>query len=250
MATTIAILGTSVACAPTLDDRADLTRRVSESDPGATYTFSYRALGSSILDCTTSNRTFAGRADRNGVVIFDDQGQPLVLTSAKERLLHKRLFAPGTSKTTWIEISDEDEIAAVIGPDLASFAGPTQPPLTPWDTLKAALDEAGTVERLDAADSGGAATFVLTIDADESTVGDNLPIRLEAQFTDEHTLGALTIQRSSKDGREVSLAGWTVTLDAEGIPPRPVRTNATQFSELDQPIQAAPSTDACKLGGS
>lgn len=238
----------ALACAAEPRAEATLAARVRSSDPGPNYTFTYEALGSSILDCTSPNRRFTGRADREGVVIFDDRSRPITVTTPSRRLLHRRLFAPMTTRASWVEIDDDDQVTDLIGPDLASYVGANQPPATPWETIDAAIDASDRVhERASAQEE--AVTYWVDLDG---TAGEEQAdqVRLVAQFDDERSLSSLTVAQATTDGVEQVEVGWRLTLGVDGVPPRPGQGRAVQFEDLVPPVRPALPTSSCELGGS
>lgn len=238
----------ALACAAQPRAEATLAARVRSSDPGPDYTFTYEALGSSILDCTSPNRRFTGRADRQGVVIFDDRSRPIVVTTPSRMLLHRRLFAPMTTRVGWVEVDGDDQVTELIGPDLAGYVGANQPPATPWETIDAAIDASDRVHaRASAQDE--AVTYWVELDG---TVGEEQvdQVRLVAQFDGERRLASLTVAQSATDGAEQVAVGWRLTLGVDGVPPRPGQGRAVQFEDLVPPVRPALPTSSCELGGS
>lgn len=244
----VGLVLTTASCSQDPSVRSDLDARIARSDRGPGYTFSYEALGSSILDCTMPNRRFTGRADRYGISIFNDKGQPIAVTRDDRTYIHTRLFAPGTTNATWIKIIEDDSLNEIIGSDLAGYLRNPQPPTSPWEVLTAALDDARKIDRSSGTPRSEAATFTVTVDA-----GDRAPmgsVRLEARFEDRQTLSEVTVAQGASDGGERSVAGWKLTLRIAGVPTRPDTSNAVAYEEVARPVNAASPPSACELDGS
>lgn len=238
----------ALGCAAEPRAEATLAARLRNADPGPDYTFTYGALGSSILDCTLPNRRFTGRADRQGVVIFDDRLRPIAVTTPSRRLLHRRLFAPMTTRASWVEVDDHDQITDLIGPDLASYIGANQPPATPWETINAAIDASDRVhERASAQEEG--VTYWVELDGSAGAERTD-QVSVVAQFDDERRLASLTVAQATTDGVEQVEVGWRLTLGVDDVPPRPAEGRVVQFEDLDPPVRPALSTSSCELGGS
>jgi hypothetical protein len=244
----VGLVWTTASCSQDPSVRSDLAARIARSDSGPDYTFSYEALGSSILDCTVPNRRFTGRADRYGVSIFNGEGQPIAVTRDGRTYLHTRLVAPGTTNATWIKVIDDDSLGKIIGSDLAGYLRNPQPPTSPWEALTAALDDARNIDQSSGTPRSEAATFNVAVDPRDQAPDDS--VRLEARFQDRQTLSELTVAQGATDGGERSVAGWKLTLRIAGVPARPDTSNAVAYDQIAHPVNAAPLPAACELDGS
>ncbi len=114
--------------------------------PQARFAFSYRALGTSVLDCVVPNRRFTGQVhdDETFVLIADDGAE--VLHRDATTYLDSALFDDRLDLDSWLSVADQQLSEAIpslqtaIGADLASFLRSGASPVDGNTSVRAALE--------------------------------------------------------------------------------------------------------------
>lgn len=161
----IAIVLSGVACTEdgTVDARRSLADALDQIPDPPAFGFTYRAQGTTVLDCVLPNREFVVKVDRDrtAMAIESVEGRLLVRRDGQSVLLGGSMFsnAPtGVRLNVPLEEALSPAIRRVLGVDLAGYVLADGLPDPPAEIARAALKHATAVDSLPSADAPASAT--------------------------------------------------------------------------------------------
>ena len=110
------------------------------------FSFTYRALGTSVLDCVVPNRSFAGQVHDAASFVLTTEGGGEIRHLDGTSYLSPELFDDGLGLDAWITVPDDRYAAAVdalqtaLGVDLVSYLRSGARPVDGNATVRAALE--------------------------------------------------------------------------------------------------------------
>ena len=200
------------------------------ADAPAVFEFSYRALGTRVLDCVLPNREFAGAIFDDGTMVITAEtpsgpAQAFILSDAVH--LDDAFFPAGATDRPWARIprsvieGSRADLERILGPDLTLYvAAPGRPP-SGNEIVDATMDQAALESRRPAIRTPGgevAEGFRFVLGGD-----DPVPV-IDAWVEDDGWVARVQVQDSleGQPGKPDPDTGWIVDyrpLPADADPP-------------------------------
>lgn len=222
----------------------------------ARFAFSYRALGTSVLDCVVPNRSFAGQVyDEETFVLATDEGGEIRHLDGVI-YLNPELFDDSLDLGGWIALTDDRRPAAVdalqtaLGVDLASYLRPGAHPVDGNATVRAALETGAEPEPVDPLRGRAGAELPgwrLTLPDPQATEGVATPV--VDYWLAENDVVRVIIRDSlpGERGEPDPDNGWMIdyqSLSEEASAPTAPEMTVPWSSEM---VPRAPRQDGCEL---
>lgn len=236
--------------APTPASAVELESAIGASP--ATFSFTYRARGTEVLDCVLPNREFTGTVFGSGdfTILDPDRTAPLLTRIEDTTYLSGDLFADGSIEGDWLSLGPEDlvrfdeTIRRSLGTDLSSYVLSLTPPATGGDIALDAIDDARSIVPIDPIriDADLALGHRLLIDGADDEPG----VVLDVWIGSQGQVARVQVQRARADEPDLPNpdSGWLIDYgplptnqDSPDPPERAVDAAAVDPDSLGPPVK-------------
>lgn len=220
------------------------------------FEFSYRARGTTVLDCVLPNRSFDGTVWPSGSLLISSvtpSGPGRALRTGEGVYLEAALFADGSIEERWLRVGRAEmdavrpRLERILGVDLVSYLMTPGAPPSGIQVVAATLEETDVYSQLEpmrTADGSFAAGYRFVLEGEDAPV-------LDAWIDGAGKVVRTQVQRSveGQAGRADPDTGWIIDYrslgpgaDEPSPPDRVVEATAPLLAELTPPTR-----DGCDL---
>lgn len=247
--------------APTAD--AELTARLIDAPDRPAFAFSYRALGTQVLECFLPHRRFFAEVDTRSGLLAVTTGStptPSVIRVGASVLLRDSLFADRAIPASWLELrtpaTGPARAAAerILGPDLAGYVFGENLPDSGTVIARAAASGALDVSRLPR--GAGADGYRIRVDpsaipsAENTRVPASPPtdVTVDLWVDDTDAVTRLEVRPGPTGTFDGTAAGWSLEFRRIDAPIQPEAGDSINIDDvgLDR-LRPAPIPN-CELG--